>query len=173
MKIPAKVLVIIIAVLLIGGAAAAAAAGLIDVSGWKKTVADRIGSKAKQQQEDNQELRERLALAEQQLKKEQELRRQLEEAIAASQSLEKASEEQQNSGERDYRELGDYYAGMKSPVAAAILGKMTPSVAAEILMGMDEEQAGAILASLTPEMAVQVTEMIAVSAAQEDQHRSR
>lgn len=167
MKLSARVLVLLFIIVFIGGTAAAAAIGWIDVSHWAKTLPFQKGSQVKQQEDENKKLRERLALLEQQLEKEKELRLQLEQVIAVSESKEKLPEDEQKLSEKDYRELGNYYAGMKSPAAAAILGKMAPGVVAEILMGMDTEEAGEILAAMEPERAAQVTEMIASSAAQE------
>ncbi|HHV35320.1 MAG TPA: hypothetical protein GXX59_07035 [Syntrophomonadaceae bacterium] len=164
MKQTTRVLVVIIVIVLIA-VVVAVAMGWVDVSRWVKVWSDQKIS-GKNLQDENKKLRERLILLEQQLESEKELRLQLEQELAVSEQ-EKLPEGKEMLGEKEYRELGNYYAGMKAPTAAAILGKMAPGVVAEILMGMDKEEAGEILAALEPEMAVQVTEMIAGSAAQD------
>lgn len=161
----AKALIVLIVIILIGGAVAATM-GWIDIGKMLNDGDIQKDSQAKLQEENNK-LKESLDILEQQLEKERELRLQLEQLVADFENKEKLTEGEKRIGEKDYRELGSYYAAMKPSDAATILGKMAPGVVAEILMGMDKEEAGEILAVMEPERAAQVTEIIASSAAQE------
>lgn len=60
-----------------------------------------------------------------------------------------------------YRQLADYYSGMKPAAAVAILKNLDPKLVAEILKAMDREQAGQILAAMDPADAARLIELIA------------
>ncbi|MGB9793137.1 MAG: MotE family protein, partial [Thermacetogeniaceae bacterium] len=62
-----------------------------------------------------------------------------------------------------YRQLADYYSGMKPAAAVAILKNLDPQLVAEILKAMDREQAGQILAAMDPAKAARLIELIATS----------
>jgi flagellar motility protein MotE (MotC chaperone) len=166
MKLSGRAIILILIILSIGVTAAAVAAGWIDL----KKMADMLpisndNEVISELEEQNKELKKRLAELEEMLQKEKEQRLKLEQVITTSLEREKESTESVDrkvNDIKDYKKVGEYYAGMEPLTAAGILERMTPEVAGEILTGMDKEDAGEIRAVMEPERAVQVTEMIAI-----------
>lgn len=166
-----KIFVICLLVIILGGLTAASTTGWIDIKGITAQILPKQQEKNKQAAESlaekNKRLQDRLNNLEKELQRERDLRISLEEKAGLDQKGTSGSEQKpDNTG---YRALGEYYSGMKPSTAAAILVKLDLARAAEILRGMDKEEAGQILAAMEPERAAQLTEVMADSAAREDE----
>lgn len=163
------VAVVCVFIILAGGLLAAVTTGWIEPKGvFKKIpIVSRLVSASKTKKQTSADAAELAALKKEneELKKQvAELTRELSQRTA--QKTESASQQQAAAANEEekaklYRQLADYYSGMKPASAVAILKKLDPQLVAEILKAMDREQAGQILAAMDPADAARLIELIA------------
>jgi flagellar motility protein MotE (MotC chaperone) len=172
-----KFIIILLLLLIIGGIAGASALGLLNIKGMlskvpllKDTVLSSSTGKSTNQpsyedlKKENDNLKKQVA----ELKKEAtvNLSDQLNGSgatnststnTAAVSAAAAAATAQQK---KTYRNLADYYAGMKPETAVAILKNQDPVEVAGILHEMDKDTAGAILSAMDPLQAAKMIDLV-------------